>query len=119
MAPVSVTKKEKVNTLRAFLVELAVYAVFVTAYFFLVLHFLSDWLQDLQNLPVDTLKIDRSFVRGMKRDGGRSEIVHAIIALAHSLKMRVVGEGVETREQLDALADLHCDGAQGFSSSRR
>jgi len=47
MAPVSVTKKEKVNTLRAFLVELAVYAVFVTAYFFLVLHFLSDWLQDL------------------------------------------------------------------------
>jgi len=47
MAPVSVTKKEKVNTLRAFLVELAVYAVFVTAYFFLVLHFLSDWLQGL------------------------------------------------------------------------
>ena len=47
MAPVSVTKKEKVNTLRAFLVELAVYAVFVAAYFFLVLHFLTDWLQDL------------------------------------------------------------------------
>jgi hypothetical protein len=41
------TKKEKVNTLRAFLVELAVYAVFVTAYFFLVLHYLSGWLQDL------------------------------------------------------------------------
>jgi EAL domain-containing protein (putative c-di-GMP-specific phosphodiesterase class I) len=71
-------------------------------------------LSYLQNLPVDTLKIDRSFVRGMKRDGGRSEIVHAIIALAHSLKMRVVGEGVETREQLDALTALHCDGAQGF-----
>jgi hypothetical protein len=47
MAPVSPTKKEKVNTLRAFLVELAVYAVFVTGYFFLVLHFLSSWLQEL------------------------------------------------------------------------
>jgi hypothetical protein len=41
------TKKEKTKTLRAFLVELAIYAVFVTGYFFLVLHFLSDWLEDL------------------------------------------------------------------------
>jgi hypothetical protein len=41
------TKKEKVNTFRAFLVELVVYAVFVTGYFFLVLHYLSGWLQDL------------------------------------------------------------------------
>jgi hypothetical protein len=47
MARVSVTKKEKTNTLRAFMVELAVYAVFVTAYFFLVLHYLSGWLQNL------------------------------------------------------------------------
>jgi hypothetical protein len=47
MARVSATKKEKVNTLRAFLVELALYAVFVTGYFFLVLHYLSGWLQDL------------------------------------------------------------------------
>jgi hypothetical protein len=47
MARASVTKKEKTNTLRAFAVELAVYGVFVTAYFFLVLHFLSDWLQNL------------------------------------------------------------------------
>ncbi len=47
MARVSPTKKEKENTIRAFLVELAVYAVFVTGYFFLVLHFLSGWLQDL------------------------------------------------------------------------
>jgi diguanylate cyclase (GGDEF)-like protein/PAS domain S-box-containing protein len=71
-------------------------------------------LSYLQNLPVDTLKIDRSFVRGMQGEAGRSEIVQAIIALAHSLKMRVVGEGVETREQLDGLTALHCDGAQGF-----
>jgi uncharacterized membrane protein YqjE len=47
MARAAATKKEKANTLRAFLVELAVYAVFVTGYFFLVLHFLSGWLQDL------------------------------------------------------------------------
>jgi hypothetical protein len=47
MARVSPTKEEKVTTLRAFLVELGVYAVFVTGYFFLVLHFLVGWLQDL------------------------------------------------------------------------
>ena len=47
MARVSPTKKEKLKTLRAFLIELAVYAVFVTGYFFLVLHYLSGWLQDM------------------------------------------------------------------------
>ena len=47
MAGTSVTKKEKSSTLRAFLVELALYAVFVTGYFFLVLHYLSGWLQEL------------------------------------------------------------------------
>lgn len=47
MARNSVTKKEKFKTLRAFLVELAIYAVFVIGYFFLVLHYLSGWLQDL------------------------------------------------------------------------
>jgi hypothetical protein len=47
MSRVSPTKKEKTNTLRAFLVELVVYGVFVTAYFFLVLHYLSGWLQEL------------------------------------------------------------------------
>ena len=47
MARVSATKKEKTSTLRAFLLELAVYAVFVTSYFFLVLHFLAGWLQNL------------------------------------------------------------------------
>jgi len=47
MARVAPTKKERTKTLRAFLVELAIYGVFVTGYFFLVLHFLSGWLQDL------------------------------------------------------------------------
>src|SRR6185436_3214818 len=60
-------------------------------------------LSYLQNLPVDTLKIDRSFVKTLDQTGGRSEIVRAIITLAHSLGMSVVAEGVETRGQLDAL----------------
>ena len=47
MAHKSPTKKEKTSTLRAFLAELGIYAVFVTGYFFLVLHYLSEWLQDL------------------------------------------------------------------------
>jgi hypothetical protein len=54
MARVSPTKKEKTSTLRAFLVELAVYAVFVTGYFFLVLHYLSGWLQGLHLHHVKT-----------------------------------------------------------------
>ena len=54
MSRVTATKKEKTNTLRAFLVELAVYAVFVTGYFFLVLHYLSGWLQDLHLNHVKT-----------------------------------------------------------------
>jgi hypothetical protein len=57
MARVAATKKEKTNTLRAFLLELAVYAVFVTGYFFLVLHFLSDWLQELHLHHVTTYAI--------------------------------------------------------------
>jgi diguanylate cyclase (GGDEF)-like protein/PAS domain S-box-containing protein len=75
-------------------------------------------LSYLQNLPVDTLKIDRSFVKTMDQEGGRSEIVRAIITLAHSLGMSVVAEGVETRGQLDALTALRCNAAQGFYFAR-
>ena len=75
-------------------------------------------LSYLQHLPVDTLKIDRSFVKTMDQEGGRLEIVRAIIALAHSLGMNVVAEGVETRGQLDALVALGCNGAQGFFFAR-
>lgn len=57
MARVSATKNEKTNTLRAFLVELVVYAAFVTGYFFLVLHFLSGWLQDLHLNHVTTYAV--------------------------------------------------------------
>jgi diguanylate cyclase (GGDEF)-like protein/PAS domain S-box-containing protein len=75
-------------------------------------------LSYLQNLPVDTLKVDRSFVKTMDQEGGRSEIVRAIITLAHSLGMTVVAEGVETRGQLDALTALNCNAAQGFFFAR-
>jgi diguanylate cyclase (GGDEF)-like protein len=72
-------------------------------------------LSYLQNLPVDAIKIDRSFVRELdtgSASGG--SVVRAIIALAHSLKLMVVAEGVETRAQFDALSALRCDIAQGY-----
>ncbi len=75
-------------------------------------------LSTLHRLPLDALKIDRSFVAGM--DGGTTgahkgaEIVRTIVALARSLGVRVVGEGVETSEQLAALRALGCDFAQGY-----
>ena len=75
-------------------------------------------LSTLHRLPLDALKIDRSFVGGM--DGGTTgahkgaEIVRTIVALARSLGVRVVAEGVETHEQLAALRALGCDFAQGY-----
>ncbi len=69
----------------------------------------------LQTFPVDTLKIDRSFVARMKRDEpGQTEIVRAIIGLAHNLGMEVTAEGVETAEQIEALQALNCTRAQGY-----
>ena len=69
----------------------------------------------LQRFPVDILKIDRSFVRDLPREDSDSRVlVRAIMALAHSLRLSVVAEGVETREQLDLLAALGCEAVQGF-----
>ena len=68
----------------------------------------------LSKLPVDTVKIDRGFVRGMSENAGDASIVAAIISLAHSLRLKVVAEGVESDAQAELLAQLRCDQAQGY-----
>ena len=71
----------------------------------------------LKRFPIDFLKIDRSFVSGLGNDDGDTAIVTGTIALAHSLGLQVVAEGVETEEQLDRLRALRCDLAQGYHFS--
>ncbi len=72
----------------------------------------------LHQLPYDTLKIDRSFVTRIGDNGENSEIIHAIIVLAHNLRMDVVAEGVETAAQARVLADLGVEHLQGFLFTR-
>jgi diguanylate cyclase (GGDEF)-like protein/PAS domain S-box-containing protein len=72
----------------------------------------------LQRFPIDTLKIDRLFVRDCLTNRVNRAIVEAIVKMAHGMKLEVVAEGVETREQADFLKRLGCDGAQGFFYSR-
>jgi diguanylate cyclase (GGDEF)-like protein len=72
----------------------------------------------LKRLPVDELKIDRSFVNGMVENHNDEVIVRSTIELAHNLGLKVVAEGVETPAMLRRLQDLHCDMAQGFLLSR-
>jgi diguanylate cyclase (GGDEF)-like protein/PAS domain S-box-containing protein len=72
----------------------------------------------LQRLPVDEIKVDRSFVTNLIRASGNEVIVRSTVDLAHNLGMRVVGEGVEDAEVLDLLVDYGCDSAQGFFFSR-
>lgn len=71
-------------------------------------------LSYLHRLPIDALKIDRSFVMRMGENTENAEIVRTIISLAKNLRMMVIAEGVETMEQLDHLRSLDCDSAQGF-----
>ena len=75
-------------------------------------------LSYLSRFPVDTLKVDRSFVRGLGLDPTDTAIVRAVITLAHNLGLRAVGEGVERGEHLEALRTLDCDLAQGFLLAR-
>jgi len=68
----------------------------------------------LKRFAIDTLKIDRSLTAEITRDPGDAAVASAVIALAHTLKLRVVAEGVETEDQLSFLAARRCDRAQGF-----
>ena len=72
----------------------------------------------LVTLPIDELKVDRAFIRKLTSDPAYYGIVQTCITLAHSLKLKVVAEGVETEDQAQALRDLDCDQAQGFLYSK-
>jgi len=75
-------------------------------------------LHYLNRFPVGRLKIDRSFVQDMLRDAGTAEVTQAIVHLGHALGMKVVAEGVETRQEEDLLRRQGCDEIQGFLYSR-
>ena len=75
-------------------------------------------LSYLRSYPFDVLKIDRSFVSDITVDPADRELINAIVAMAHSLRLKVVAEGVESEEQLAFLKNLGCDYAQGYLFSK-
>jgi diguanylate cyclase (GGDEF)-like protein len=75
-------------------------------------------LGQLTNLPVDELKIDKSFVMTMLEDASNNVIVRSVVDLGHNLGLTIVAEGVETEQALTALRNLGCDVAQGYHLSR-
>jgi diguanylate cyclase (GGDEF)-like protein len=75
-------------------------------------------LSQIRHLPIDTIKLDRSFVDDIRSSPEAGVLVTSIITLAHNLKMRVVAEGVELRDQLVYLKTAGCDAAQGYILSR-
>lgn len=75
-------------------------------------------LSRLKQLPLNTLKIDQSFVRDLGQDADDEILVRTIITLAHNLGLKVVAEGVETREQYEFVKHHHCDMVQGFLYGR-
>ncbi len=75
-------------------------------------------LSYLKRFPVTALKIDKSFIRDIPTDRGDATLVEAIVAMAHRLDLQVIGEGIETRKQLDFIRSRGCDLAQGHFFSR-
>jgi EAL domain-containing protein (putative c-di-GMP-specific phosphodiesterase class I) len=71
-------------------------------------------LEQLRRMPVDVVKVDRSFVRGMAADAMDRELVAAVVGMGRALKLIVVAEGIETPEQAEVLRELGCDIGQGF-----
>jgi diguanylate cyclase len=75
-------------------------------------------MSTLRQLPIDVMKIDRAFIVDLGSDAGAMAITHAIVALARSLKLQLVAEGIETEAQFGALRSLGCDEMQGFLFSK-
>jgi EAL domain-containing protein (putative c-di-GMP-specific phosphodiesterase class I) len=71
-------------------------------------------LSYIQQLPIDYLKIDQSFIARIGDDAKTMEIIHTIISLAHTLKTKVIAEGVETAEQIACLKAWKCQYGQGY-----
>ncbi|OGB27251.1 MAG: hypothetical protein A3I66_10050 [Burkholderiales bacterium RIFCSPLOWO2_02_FULL_57_36] len=75
-------------------------------------------LANLKRFPLDSVKVDRSFIRDIPEEANDAAITHAIIAMAHALKLTVIAEGVETEDQLAFLREHGCDEIQGYYFSR-
>ncbi|MCA9736594.1 MAG: EAL domain-containing protein [Gemmatimonadota bacterium] len=75
-------------------------------------------LRHLRELPIKTLKIDRSFIRNVQTDPKDRELVATVVALAHSMDLNVVAEGAEDMEQVRILSEVGCDAIQGFALGR-
>lgn len=75
-------------------------------------------LNYLKVFPADTIKIDQAFIQGVATNNADAQITKAVISMAHNLNIKVVAEGIETREQLDFLTQSACDEVQGYFISR-